>query len=571
MASPASSDEGEIRDGNGNAEKATKSLPQYDGTSVDRPDRNRSSTSASRSPEHTQRSRDRRSRDRSQSPYSDRQPRGFKRGRDDEPHDRSRRDPRTFHVRYEEGSQEYTRRSRVSYEDLDQGKPSSSTLQYDDRDRRSDKRPRTRSRSPYRAARIEDRSNRGGQSRRDDHRSGGYSRGFEKETRRPNSQLNGESRGWERKDQSVSKRGTSPLPADNARHEAKFTQGYSQQHKNHSTSNDEISKYVILLDKNVLDTDILDRSSLVVDAPIEEPVDEAALIEQRRKRREAIKAKYRGSGTPLLVQALQLADKSGQSTPGHDTTPSTSSSKQNSTEACRHADRSNVAPLMDFTPSPPAEVQEIGSPATFDIIDDQDLANTNGNTSKGDDNDGPSAADYDPTMDMREDKKRDDQRHNEEISSGVYDETKPTTEQDILLPSDQAIPTIEVKPIKAKDDFDMFADDDDDDMFADDYIPNGKPQVETSDHVAKAVPIPQARELDIGMLDNWDDPEGYYKVILGELLNGRYHVQSNLGKGMFSGVVRAEDAITKKAVAIKLIRNNDTMSVLFYSYRYYFY
>ena len=35
-----------------------------------------------------------------------------------------------------------------------------------------------------------------------------------------------------------------------------------------------------------------------------QPVDEAALIEERRKRREAIKAKHRGQATPLIVQAL---------------------------------------------------------------------------------------------------------------------------------------------------------------------------------------------------------------------------------------------------------------------------
>lgn len=36
-----------------------------------------------------------------------------------------------------------------------------------------------------------------------------------------------------------------------------------------------------------------------------EPVDEATLIEQRRKRREAIKAKYRDAPKPLIVQALK--------------------------------------------------------------------------------------------------------------------------------------------------------------------------------------------------------------------------------------------------------------------------
>jgi serine/threonine-protein kinase PRP4 len=61
------------------------------------------------------------------------------------------------------------------------------------------------------------------------------------------------------------------------------------------------------------------------------------------------------------------------------------------------------------------------------------------------------------------------------------------------------------------------------------------------------------------MMDNWDDPEGYYNVMLGELINGRYHVQQNLGRGMFSSVVRAMDSKTGNLVAIKIIRNNDTM------------
>lgn len=46
---------------------------------------------------------------------------------------------------------------------------------------------------------------------------------------------------------------------------------------------------------------------------IEEPVDEAKLIEERRKKREAIKAKYRGQATPLLVSALGLSDSTPNS------------------------------------------------------------------------------------------------------------------------------------------------------------------------------------------------------------------------------------------------------------------
>lgn len=292
------------------------------------------------------------------------------------------------------------------------------------------------------------------------------------------------------------------------------------------------------------------------EAPEDEPLDEAALIEQRRKRREAIKAKYRGSATPLLVQALQLGDKSGESTPGQqdDNTPSARSSMSLLPNLRKHADLVPIASPMLSTPATPVESQDPASPSAFLITNDQDLANVNGDANAGDEMDGPSAADYDPTGDMREDRQRSNLRHNDEVSSGAYDETLPTTEQDVLLPNETS--EAENKPKKSKDDFDMFAEDDDD-MFAEDPIPNGKPS--TSDDVAKAVPIPQAKELDIGMLDNWDDIEGYYKVILGELLNGRYHVQANLGKGMFSGVVRATDVTTKKLVAIKLIRNNETM------------
>ncbi|GJN03243.1 hypothetical protein PR202_ga20665 [Eleusine coracana subsp. coracana] len=64
--------------------------------------------------------------------------------------------------------------------------------------------------------------------------------------------------------------------------------------------------------------------------------------------------------------------------------------------------------------------------------------------------------------------------------------------------------------------------------------------------------------------DNWDDAEGYYSYRCGELLNGRYAIQSGHGKGVFSTVVRAKDLQAGKddpeQVAIKIIRNNDTMN-----------
>lgn len=255
-------------------------------------------------------------------------------------------------------------------------------------------------------------------------------------------------------------------------------------------------------------------SDATAEAP-EETLDEAARLEARRKRREAIKAKYRGQDA-LRIQALHQGADS-------ELTPSTPLSAAESPK------------------SPAVEVSMETPESDFTVAKDEDLANAT-QPMEGVEKDEPSAADYDPTHDMREERQRHDQRFGEDVSSAAYDETK-TTKQDVLIPEPQP-------EAPAKDPFDMFAEDDDD-MFA--------PEPEEQPEHASAKAIPKPKELDMAMLDNWDDPEGYYNVRLGELINGRYHVHQNLGKGMFSSVVRATDSRTNKYVAIKIIRNNDTM------------
>lgn len=75
---------------------------------------------------------------------------------------------------------------------------------------------------------------------------------------------------------------------------------------------------------------------------------------------------------------------------------------------------------------------------------------------------------------------------------------------------------------------------------------------------ALSMPISQASE---GLQDNWDDPDGYYRVILGEKLDrGRYQVFAILGRGMFAAVVRARDLHENgREVAIKIVRRQETM------------
>ncbi|OWA52302.1 Serine/threonine-protein kinase PRP4-like protein [Hypsibius exemplaris] len=64
------------------------------------------------------------------------------------------------------------------------------------------------------------------------------------------------------------------------------------------------------------------------------------------------------------------------------------------------------------------------------------------------------------------------------------------------------------------------------------------------------------------LADNWDDAEGYYRVQVGEVLDGRYQIFGYTGQGVFSNVVRARDTARGKddfQVAIKIIRNNEVM------------
>lgn len=538
-----SSDEGEIRDTG--ASKATTS-PKLRDSAVDRQSRHRPrySPSPSVSFEDSRRSSDR-----------DVAPRGSKRRHDDDHYARSH-DPRRFKVHYE-GRPDDRRRRQESYDDLDRNGHAPSRLRYDeDAGRSRSHRSRTRSRSPYRAPRDQDRRPAYGHNvHRDDYRG-------QREDRSDRSRMNGSGGDYQDmsfRQQSVSNGGDRPLPADTKSRDAKTIQGSSQQlgdSSRNATITEEWVNHLRIYGQMLTIT----RAPVEAPEPVEEQLDEAALIEQRRKRRAAVLAKHSRGATPLLVQALQIGDKATSVTPTRieaDADETHSSSREGMEAlpltAISSADRVLATPEVS-TPSTPKEIQD---PGAFPVMNDQELAN-DGATKTAIADDGPSAADYDPTMDMKEDRHRDEERHHhEEVGSSAYDEIKQSTEVEVPI---LAVAAKREEPKKDDDDdFDMFADgDDEDDMFAEEKSEKAKPS-KKSDDSAPATAVMDGKVLNVGMLDNWDDPEGYYKVILGELLNNRYHVQANLGKGMFSGVVRATDITTKKLVAIKIIRANETM------------
>ncbi|CAH9147829.1 unnamed protein product [Cuscuta epithymum] len=95
------------------------------------------------------------------------------------------------------------------------------------------------------------------------------------------------------------------------------------------------------------------------------------------------------------------------------------------------------------------------------------------------------------------------------------------------------------------------------DMFCDDIF-GESPAGDRKQDKADSLTIERA-----GLHDNWDDAEGYYSYRFGEVLDGRYEIIAAHGKGVFSMVVRAKDLKAKpgdpEEVAIKMIRNNDTM------------
>ncbi|KAG0133483.1 kinase-like domain-containing protein [Tuber indicum] len=464
-------------------------------------------------------------------------------------------DPRQHRVHYEaNGDVNIGRRPRVSYADIDRSEPRDPPRPFDHEDRyyHDTKRSRTRSGSPPRGPRGDGKGGRRGYF--DDSRRDGGNRFVDRERERDRGRNDSRRRSQE---QSVSEQGDIPVPSELSKrdtecHNKQSDQGNGdKQSFNYRTSQNGDSGRSAQTSKSIgfpPKAEILgdDRNPPTEKAPlkpppeemeIEEPVDEAKLIEERRKKREAIKAKYKGQATPLLVSALAIAG-SNPNSPG--------------------MSEGEATPAV-ASPAPPDSSREDSPAGAFNISKNGATIINAGSTAMAiAEDEGPSAADYDPTVDMQEDNKRYEQRiHDHEAPSSAYDVTKVVV-RDEQTPASLPKQEPRQEPIKKEDDddFDMFAEGDDDDMFAG-PMPKAK-KVESQTDKTHPI-VSDAKQLDASLLDNWDDPDGYYRVIPAELLDGRYRVQTNLGRGMFSGVVRALDLTTQKLVAIKIIRNNETM------------
>ncbi|KAK4198374.1 kinase-like domain-containing protein [Triangularia verruculosa] len=538
MASPVpSSDEGEIVE--------ATSLPRAErNIDVDRKGRHQGRY-ASREPDNDVASRSSAEghRRRSQSP------RGWKRPRDDRDDRgaRDRRDPRQFRVHYEDNNYRDDRRQG---RDLDRPSSRGSELLYDERPSQS----------------SGNRDYRGGSHRHADDRSRTYDRGYGRDRgfgdypdKRPRNHNRSPRDHRDRGRRDRGRNGPDRYASDQHKYSA---------HVERQSQDGQISKKASPVgasgvSKNDAKTDqgsTVERgiNGLAIsqnrappqdpaqdaeldmdwdpDAAMDEEAKERAEIERRRRLREAAYKRGIGASTPT-IQSLQADDK----------TVSTPASTRQSTPGLLRVDAST--PKSNDMSSPalsPGKAQEELSTAALNFADDQALINVHV-PAKLHDEDGPSAADYDPTADMQEDEKRDEQRHG---TVGLHGQPRVPFQPEAATdaaPAEQDNSTKKVE--EDDDDFDMFADDFDEQKFA------------------AAAPL-KTTAVDDSRLQQGaggggniegDDKDGYYKIRPGEVLDGRYQILTTLGRGMFSGVARAVDITNKQEVAIKIMRNNDAL------------
>jgi serine/threonine-protein kinase PRP4 len=498
----SSADEGEISDSGHGEDMKANALPYTEGSGVDRRDRPRNRYS---SPENgsSQRSRS---------------PRGHKRNRDDRDHYTDRRDQDSRHHRYQNDSY---RRPRVSYDDPDRPPSRASELNYSDRDRDRDgnrQRDRSRdrdrfSRDPrdrYRDPQQRKRSRSPYNARRDDR---GQGQRFVKEGHHDRRENN--SRGF------------------NGEHHvsSKQAQPHVSQHTTDSTSSR--ARKATNGSAAAKQSEVAKQPEPDLDWEEPEVIDEDAEIERRRKRREEMFAKSH-TATPLLLHAVGAVPMASSASP-MSTQPNTPLQSQLEGDSPR-------TPLYNVA----SPMSEHHSPGMLDPIDMSSLGKTNG---KVDDDDGPSAADYDPTVDMKEDERRDELRHGQVVLHGEPHPVQGAPEPPKPLGGAEG-----GKPAADEDDddFDMFAEDFDEEKYATQPTQAVAP-IEGTDV------LPDASANGKGGLLEGDDKDGYYKIRIGEVLNGRYQLQAHLGRGMFSGVAQAVDITNKKLMAIKIIRNNDAL------------
>ncbi|GAA6049893.1 hypothetical protein JCM3770_004234 [Rhodotorula araucariae] len=298
--------------------------------------------------------------------------------------------------------------------------------------------------------------------------------------------------------------------------------------------------------------------------PVAEPDPEAILAERRRKRAEILAKYATATATASGAPSGGATPDVKREAPDEDAAAGTPGREQVERAAKRLRIGSDSPAVSSNAPSTRAVSVEPLADASFSLTKDaasSSAASAAPPTSAGQtDADEVSAADYNP------DGADDDRRQRRDLER----EREAQDRQGVI-------------DVDESDEDEGDDDDDEDDMFAigvEEKKPKtGRKKKAGVTIVNRGLPTDTT---DASLLaDNYDDPEGYYRVILGEVLDdGRYHVVANLGKGMFSSVVKARDLGEKglgkydgepglagrgvgegerRDVAIKIVRSQESM------------
>lgn len=271
------------------------------------------------------------------------------------------------------------------------------------------------------------------------------------------------------------------------------------------------------------------REEQVEELILEDPKDqEERLIRERRQKLARLQAQFLPQTQPLL---------------------STSRAKDMEEGNERQESKMDSVPTTPLTPGfthiPPSSSSLANSTEEGVAADDSD-------------EEGQAAAEYDPQGGeaMKEAEKGHDQRFHPSLDDAAH------------VPSKNPTPTKALSMLVGSLQNGDEEEEDMDDMFADTPPPASAPkQQHPSSAPIARIPQPTGHIPE----DDWDDADGYYRTVIGEALDSRYRVDSYLGKGVFSTVVRAYDTTFSSSegtggadavganVAIKIIRRNDTM------------
>ncbi|KAH9857443.1 kinase-like protein [Lenzites betulinus] len=259
--------------------------------------------------------------------------------------------------------------------------------------------------------------------------------------------------------------------------------------------------------------------------PSPPPVEDT--LAARRARRQAILSKYAGITSANPSQGPTPSPGPSSAVEPPTATPDVSNYPSQTQSVVGTPGRADSVRADSAKPGARQTASASPTPGTFSLAkgDDEEQVQAKAQNGAGEQ---ISAADYDPSLDRRED------------------------EQKRVWGAKEQHVDVEMIEVEEEEEEDV------DDMFA---MVSSEKKVKKAKRIAK----PIAPAIVTATLDSAADSEGYYQIILGEQLDGgRYQVFSSLGKGMFANVVRArilqgEPGEIGKEVAIKIVRCQESM------------